>query len=110
MKITDIVDEHSNIHTTLSGRMYMEYNDDDWPNHIDDGYFSFYCGPENELGYLSDCAFINDYLLRLMKELEISLDVDIAENVHAVLVDTKAEAIEVYNKLYLRIKQDFEIK
>lgn len=80
----------------LSGNIFMSYNKDEDYIHI---------GPETDDGWLSDSIYIDDYIAKKAKELNIKMDVGCAENCHQLL-DKKKKWKKQFKKLKKAIEKD----
>jgi hypothetical protein len=71
--------------------------------------FFFYCGPSIGNGCVSDTIFIDKYLSVMAMSLDIKLYIQASENFHEILVSTKEEANEIYDRIKEYIKKDYEL-
>ena len=66
----------------------------------------FILGPSDEDGGLSDSIFIDNYLDKLIGELNISgvkFDIGVSENAHMVYGKTESDCVESFNKLVKKL-------
>ena len=75
----------------------------------DEDDFSFYCGPSIGDGDVSDIVFIDEYVQKLCEELNIDVNIGIAENMHSFNTTNKKMANKYFQLLKNRIKKDFKI-
>tara|TARA_R110000772_G_scaffold64185_1_gene143530 strand:- start:1357 stop:1752 length:396 start_codon:yes stop_codon:yes gene_type:complete len=76
-----------------------------------DNTYHFYCGPAEDYNAVSGVIYIsNEYLGGVCKELGIDVFLHDSENYHR-LNDVKSyeDAMEQFNRIKVRISQDFEI-
>lgn len=73
--------------------------------------FEFYCGPSIGDGCVSDSVYIDSYLQKICKDLNIKCDIGVAENYHTLRIvgDNKDLAEGNFNKIKDRISQDFKV-
>ena len=71
--------------------------------------FFFYCGPSIGNGCVSDTIFIDGYLSVMEMSLDIKLWIQASENFHEIVVNTKEEANEIFDRIKEYIKRDYEL-
>ena len=94
----------------LTGKLMLEKSECWGEAYYDKVNLDFYCGPGIGDGCVSDCLYFNNYLKDICKELDISCDLDIAENYHRLILDSTNDGDIAFDKIKTRIEQDFEIE